>query len=217
MLVFLNILLALALAGLTYKYFELKESIEQENKPGPDYVRAISIIIDENESYQVSHAQRVVNEAEKIAEGMNLDENQINSLRIAAYLHDSGELLPEYGFLKKKGSLSEKEWNLLKFHPAVAEKTLRMTLPDDNEVPSIIRWHHEWWDGSGYPDNLSGNQIPLLARILTVADAVSAMESERPYRPAMAKAQIEIELDKMAGIMFDPEVLLARKRVSGRN
>ncbi|MBF0543389.1 MAG: HD domain-containing protein [Candidatus Riflebacteria bacterium] len=210
MLFLLNIIFAVAIIILTYKYFELKERYNCEEIADQDYLKGISTIFDENEFYTIPHSAKVAEEAEKISRILELDENQIKSIKLASYLHDCGESLYKSDFLKQAGPLSEGEWQLLKFHPCLGERALRGTLQLSDDVPSIIRWHHEWWDGSGYPDNLAGEQIPLASRILTVADAACAMSCDRPYRQAFSPEQIDYELEKMSGIMFDPSIVKAR-------
>lgn len=209
-LVILNILLALALAGLTYKYVELQEEHRRETIPDLCFLEGVSHLFDGVEGYGRSHAIEMSREAEAIGRHLDLDAKTIVSLKIAALLHDCGQVQIPRELLKSRRPLTSDEWFLVKAHPVLGEMSLRKALPAWEEVPSIIRWHHERWDGSGYPDRLMGEEIPVTARILAVVDAAAAMGQERPYRAACNAARIDSTLESMSGLMFDPRIIQAR-------
>ena len=213
MLVVMNILLALAVAGLTYKYVELREKHQREGIPDLCYLEGVTHLFDTLEGYGRVHAVEMAQEAEAIGRHLSLDEKTIVSLKIAALLHDCGEAQLPRELLKARRPLSADEWFLVKAHPVLGEMSLRKGLPAFDEVPSIVRWHHERWDGSGYPDRLMGEEIPMTARILAVVDAAAAMSQERPYRAACSPESIESTLQSMSGLMFDPRVIKARSEI----
>ncbi|MFZ2959324.1 MAG: HD domain-containing phosphohydrolase [Candidatus Ozemobacteraceae bacterium] len=208
--IIINIFLAVALVGLTYKYIELRDLHEREGIPDLTYIEGLSSILDAAEVYAAAHAREIAKEAETIGRFLGLPESSLVSLRIAALLHDCGQVQIPRELLKKTHPLSSEEWFLLKTHPLIGEMALRKALPAHDEVPSLVRWHHERWDGTGYPDHLAGEEIPLGARILAVADAANAMSQDRPHRPAFNAARIDTDLEKMAGLMFDPKIVRAR-------
>jgi HD-GYP domain-containing protein (c-di-GMP phosphodiesterase class II) len=146
--------------------------------------------------------------AEKIAREKGMSEDEIISLRYAAILHDIGEILLPRNLLKTSEKLDEENLFLLRTHPLLGELQLRNKDFPYDEVPTLVRWHHERFDGTGYPDSLKGEEIPLSCRILALVDAVSAMKEERPYRKkAMKMNEIVKELDLKSGIQFDPELV----------
>jgi len=127
-------------------------------------------------------------------------------MQTAGYLHDIGKIGVRDSILNKPGPLSMDEYEIVKKHPSIGDSIVS-ELGLSPEERSIIRHHHERWDGAGYPDGLSGEQIPLLARILSVADAFDAMTSKRAYRNAMSLDQALAELFKNRGKQFDPLAL----------
>jgi hypothetical protein len=151
-----------------------------------DYVNALAkklIEVVANSDELESHCHRIALLASVLGVAVGINEEGIRSLRRGAYLHDIGKIGIPTSILLKKGPLDEREWRIMKKHPALGEHIcrdvhiLRGTLP-------IIRSHHERWDGTGYPDGLVGEEIPLLARITQLADIFDALTTERPYKPA---------------------------------
>jgi HD-GYP domain-containing protein (c-di-GMP phosphodiesterase class II) len=137
---------------------------------------------------------------------MSLPKDKVEGLYIAGIIHDIGKINIPTEILSKPGRLSEIELSLIKTHPQVGSDILKeMELP--GEVSSIVLQHHERMDGSGYPAGLSGENIILEARILSVADVVEAMASHRPYRPALGLDKALEEINKNRGILYDPEVV----------
>jgi putative nucleotidyltransferase with HDIG domain len=156
--------------------------------------------------YTGKHSERVTRYATEAAGILGCSGAQLESMQTAGYLHDIGKIGIRDSILNKLGPLSTDEYEIVKKHPSIGDSIVS-ELGLSPEERSIIRHHHERWDGAGYPDGLSGEQIPLLARILSVADAFDAMTSKRAYRNAMSRDQSLAELLKNRGKQFDPFAL----------
>jgi HD-GYP domain-containing protein (c-di-GMP phosphodiesterase class II) len=128
------------------------------------------------------------------------------SLRTAAYMHDLGEVAMERDYIQRAGSLTDEERVDLARHPVIGEQEAARASAD-RAVQLLVRWHHEWWNGSGYPDALRQNEIPLAARILRVADSYAALTDARPFRPAMSEREASEQIIERAAIEFDPAVV----------
>ncbi len=208
-LFFVNLLLVAVLVVLGYAYLDLQERYARHSTQDLAYVEGLSSLVDQVEAYSGPHALKVAQTAVALGRALHLPSPSLVSLQLAACLHDCGEVNLPRDMLKANRSLTSDEWFLLRTHPILGELALRERLPASEDVPAMVRWHHENWDGNGYPDRLRGEEIPLPARILALADAVSAMSSDRPYRSALAASQVETEIRKLAGIRFDPQVVAA--------
>jgi HD-GYP domain-containing protein (c-di-GMP phosphodiesterase class II) len=136
--------------------------------------------------------------------GLGLDE--LEELRLAAELHDVGKLAIPDVVLQKTGSLDSTEWGFVHSHTLIGQRILGAA-PGLRPVGVIVRSTHENWDGTGYPDGLAGDAIPLAARIIAVCDAYSAITSDRPYRAARTPSEAILELRRCAGMQFDAEVV----------
>jgi len=154
----------------------------------------------------LNHSVRVANLAVKIAQRLGLDQKQIELIIKASLFHDIGKLGVSQKILSKPGRLTPKEYEIVKTHPDVSA-ALVQECSDSNTLIPILRHHHEFYCGRGYPDKISGNQIEIEARILSVADAMDAMMSDQPYRRRLKKQQIITELQQYTGIQFDPAVV----------
>jgi putative two-component system response regulator len=156
------------------------------------------------------HCLRVRRHALRLARGLRLSGRLCRRLGRAARFHDLGKVAVPVALLHKAGPLAPEEWALLRLHPALGERLLAPACRDA-EVLAAVRHHHERWDGRGYPDGLRGTNIPLLARILTVADVFDALSTARPYRNggAMREGDALQYLRKNAGVIFDPALVLA--------
>ena len=161
---------------------------------------------DEFEAYSHGHAQRVATVADEIGKIFNLASKDRHSLRVAALLHDLGEASMERDYIKRSGSLTDEERLDLARHPIIGESEVA-SVGADRAAQLIIRWHHEWWNGGGYPDALRRQEIPLAARILRVADSYAALTDARPYRPALSQAEARQQIIERAAIEFDPAVV----------
>jgi HD-GYP domain-containing protein (c-di-GMP phosphodiesterase class II) len=144
--------------------------------------------------------------AVEIGERLGLRRDELEDLSRAAQLHDLGKLAVPDEILQKPGPLDEREWAFIRQHTVVAERILRASLAF-RSIAGIVRSSHESWDGSGYPDGLAGDEIPLASRIICACDAFAAMTSDRPYRPALPLDTALEELREGAGTQFDPTVV----------
>lgn len=209
MLTFLNIILAALLIWLACKYFDLKKSLKPTENRYSELVDALASIVDRVEGYDKAHAKEVAELAVKIAERTSKTPEQISSLETAAKLHDVGMLMISNDIIKSRRKLSDDNAFIMKNHPLLAEHYLKQEVSVNDDIPTIIRWHHERWDGFGYPDSLSGEQIPVLSRILSIADSISSMRSIRSYRKRSYKSDKEIidELKRQSGLQFDPALV----------
>lgn len=158
--------------------------------------------------YAREHASRVSSLAVRIGRELGLGERHLGDLRLAGTLHDVGKLCLPAPMLEKDGPLTPDEWRLVRSHPVEGERLLRPFVAR-REVLAAVRWHHERWDGAGYPDGLRAAATPLTGRIVAVADAFSAMTEERPYRPAMSAAAALEELERNSGAQVDPDCMAA--------
>ena len=163
--------------------------------------------VDERDAYAGSHSQRVGDYSARIARRLGADEPAVELTRLAGNLHDLGKLAIPEEVLRKPGTLSEAERLMLERHPQIGFRML-----ESLGVQPVAEWvlhHHERWDGAGYPNRLAGDQIPLGARIIFVADAYDAMTSERAYHEALSQGDALAELERCAGAQFDPAVVSA--------
>jgi diguanylate cyclase (GGDEF)-like protein/putative nucleotidyltransferase with HDIG domain len=161
--------------------------------------------VDARDVYTGSHSQRVAELAARTARRLGLPDEEVELTRLAASLHDLGKLAIPEEILRKPGPLTEPERMVLERHPQIGFRMLESLGVDP--VADWVLYHHERWDGSGYPDGLPGEQIPLGARIIFVADAYDAMTSERVYRRRVAAEKAIAELQRCAGSQFDPEIV----------
>lgn len=169
-------------------------------------IRALVAAVEARDPYTRGHSVRVSRYAVMIGEGLGLTPEQLATLRYAGLLHDIGKLAVEDRVLRKAGPLTPEERQAIKQHPVVGAAILGSASSFAALVPAV-RHHHERFDGTGYPDGLAGEQIPLEARILAVADAFDAMTSDRPYRPAFAWDVACERLIQGRGTQFDPRAV----------
>jgi diguanylate cyclase (GGDEF)-like protein len=180
---------------------------------GPDraarYRAAASLAkaVDARDAYTGSHSERVGELAARIAVRLNADPAQVELIRLAGSLHDLGKLAIPEEILRKPAPLTEAERLVLERHPQIGFRMLESLGVDP--VAEWVLHHHERWDGAGYPDGVYGEQIPLGARIIFVADAYDAMTTDRVYRPRLSEEEALVELQRCAGTQFDPEVVAA--------
>jgi putative nucleotidyltransferase with HDIG domain len=149
-----------------------------------DVVRDWGQSIESADAYTHGHCERVASYALRIAQALGLDHGQETAIRVGAYLHDLGKIRVPHEILNKAGPLTAAEFETMKMHPTWGVELLaELDFPWD--IRSIIRWHHEKYDGSGYPDGLRGDEIPLAAQIICMADVYDALTTQRSYRPAL--------------------------------
>lgn len=153
--------------------------------------------------YTQGHSERVARYAVKIAERIGLDRERIKRVYWASLVHDIGKIYIPQNLLNKNGRFTEDEYEFVKIHPVKSEEILSQ-VEELKDLGKIVRHHHERWDGKGYPDGLSGENIPLESRIIAVADAFEAMTAERPYKRALSLKEAIQEIEKNKGTQFDP-------------
>ena len=180
---------------------------EKERVAGESFLR-LSAAVDDFEGYAHPHAARVARLADALASGFRLSRGDRTALVFAALLHDLGELAMRRDYIKRAGPLTQAERLDLQRHPIIGEQDAARA-GAERGTQLLVRWHHEWWNGCGYPDALRGEQIPLEARILRVADAYAALTDARPFRPAGTEAEARKHLTLWAGLEFDPQVVRA--------
>jgi len=173
-----------------------------------DTVRSLALAVEAKDRYTRGHSERVALLAARIGERMELEPDDLEDLERAAIMHDVGKIGVPEEIIRKPGKLSESEFAHIRRHPVVGERIVSRLGFMARCLP-IIRWHHERPDGRGYPDGLRGEDIPLGARIVAVADAYDAMRSERPYRKSMSRAETLEEIRLFAGVQFDPRCVEA--------
>jgi HD-GYP domain-containing protein (c-di-GMP phosphodiesterase class II) len=178
---------------------------EQERQAREAYLQLASAA-DRFERYDNPHAVRIAALADRLAEAFHLAPQDRKSLRTAAHMHDLGEVAMEREYIRREGSLTEEERLDLARHPVIGEQEAARASAD-RAVQLLVRWHHEWWNGCGYPDALRQNEIPLAARILRLGDSYAALTDARPYRPALSEAEARQQIIERAAIEFDPAVV----------
>ena len=171
-------------------------------------VEALSEALDARDGYTAGHAHSVAEMVEATGRALGMCERELEGLRSAALFHDIGKIGIPDRILNKPGPLDDAEWALMKRHPVVGAQILAPLDFLAQSIP-IVRHEHEHWDGSGYPDGLAGEQIPLGARVILVCDAYHAMTSDRPYRTALDPQEALRRLREGAGRQFDPRVVEA--------
>lgn len=177
-----------------------------EYKPVSGPIHKRSSEMDAFEGYNRPHGARIATIADTLAASFNLAQHDRTFLNQAAYLHDVGELVMARDYISSPRTLSSAERLDLQRHPVIGEQEVaKMGL--SRGVQLLVRWHHEWWNGLGYPDGLEGSEIPLAARILRVADTYAALTEDRPYRAAIPVDNARKYLIEWSGIEFDPKVV----------
>jgi diguanylate cyclase (GGDEF)-like protein/PAS domain S-box-containing protein len=151
------------------------------------------------------HAGRLIELSRAVGQKMNLSNEQLNELELLSTLHDIGKIGIKDSILNKPGKLTEAEWVEMKKHPGIGYR-IAMASPELAPIADFILYHHERWDGNGYPHGLKGEDIPLLSRIIAITDAFDAMTEDRPYRKAMIREAALAEIERNIGSQFDPEI-----------
>lgn len=167
---------------------------------------ALAEAVSSRDPYTGGHTRRVQAYALHMAQALNLPDNEKDTLRLAAILHDIGKIGINDAILRKGEALTDEEKQEMRKHPEIGAHILSF-VDEMREVIPGVGHHHEWFDGSGYPDGLKGKDIPLIARIISIADAFDALTTDRPYRKSAEPVEACIMLEKYAGSHFDPELL----------
>ncbi|MDP2922369.1 MAG: HD domain-containing protein, partial [Candidatus Omnitrophota bacterium] len=192
---------------------QLQDELEKKQKLFINTTVALAAAIEAKDHYTHGHTERVTNLAMKIGRRLieknpKLDDKLLEDLHIAALLHDIGKIGVPESILNKEGLLNKEEWQKMRMHPLIGVTILQPI----KELESIIlgvKYHHERFDGQGYPEGLSGDHIPLIAAIIAVADSFDAMTSTRPYRQAKPKETAIVEIKRLSGQQFYPQVVSA--------
>jgi HD domain-containing protein/MASE9 protein len=181
------------------RFVEMREMFTQT-------IGALAEAVDKRDPYTSKHSQRVRSISVDIGRQMRVSAAELEALEWGGLLHDVGKIGVPDSILLKQGKLTREERITMNAHPVLGAQIIGPVQRLAPELP-VIRHHHEWYNGSGYPDRLMGDEIPRLARILHVADAFEAMTADRPYRKALSIQQALAELRKFAGVQFDPEIV----------
>jgi diguanylate cyclase (GGDEF)-like protein/putative nucleotidyltransferase with HDIG domain len=185
-----------------------KSSISSRADTTFGVLESLVLAVDAKDRYTKDHCDLVAEYAVKLAQRLNLSDESVRALRVAGLLHDIGKLAVPDEILKKPAPLTEEEYQIMQRHVRIGEVLIR-EVPQLKDVIQAVSCHHERYDGSGYPRGLAGEGIPLLGRIIAVADAYSAMCLDRPYRKAMPLDAAVAEFVAGAGIQFDPDIARA--------
>lgn len=192
---------------------QLQDELDKKQQLFINTTIALATAIEAKDHYTGGHTERVTNLSLEIArilmkENSGLDDKFLENLHIAALLHDIGKIgIPE-AILNKEGSLVEEEWKKIKMHPAIGASILQPIRELEYAIQGV-KYHHEHFDGKGYPEGLNGDNIPLIAAIISVADSFDAMITERPYRRAKTKEETIAEIQNLSGQQFHPRVVSA--------
>ena len=165
----------------------------------------LSRAIEARDPYTRGHSTRVTDLAEAVARRLGWSEERIESLRVGGPLHDIGKLAVSDQVLRKEGRLDDHELAEIREHPKIGARLLLRVTALREAIPYVL-YHHERWDGTGYPSGKAGEEIPVEARVLAIADAFDAMTSDRPYRSALTREEALAEVDRCAGTQFDPRI-----------
>src|SRR5690349_2754525 len=182
------------------------QTTELIDKAAADAFIQLATTVDKFERYEHPHAQRIAVIADEIALEFHLARHDRGSLYAAALLHDLGEVAMERDYIQATSALSAEERLDLSRHPVIGEREASR-IGADRAAQLLVRWHHEWWNGGGYPDALRREEIPLAARILCVVDSCAALTDARPFRAALTTEAARRELIDRADIEFDPSVV----------
>ena len=194
---------------LNHKNKQLAADKERLNDLTRESIFALSNAVEFNDHYTNGHLQRVANYSKLIAEKMKLEPAKITEIYYAGLLHDVGKIGINNELINKPERLNQEEYETMKLHTHMGYKILRdmSEKTDFKDLSNGAKWHHERYDGTGYPDKLKGTEIPLIARIIAVADSYDAMTTTRKYRQSMNSDQVRQELIKGKGTQFDPEII----------
>jgi PAS domain S-box-containing protein len=187
---------------------EAEQRATRRAEEGDTGVRTLLTALEARDFYTGEHSKRVVALASAVACTLGLDEDITRDVEQVARLHDIGKVGIPDAILQKQGPLDAEEWQLMRQHPIIGERIIAGT-PSLSHLAPAVRAEHERWDGTGYPDGLAGQEIPLPSRITLACDALHAMTSDRPYRPAMTIQRARDELSAGAGTQFDAQVISA--------
>lgn len=195
---------------LAASFNEMAQSLYDSRRKLHNYfyriMQSLVRILEARDHYTRGHSERVAEFAERVALKLGFSDDKVEFIKEVAVLHDIGKLGVQESILNKKEVLTAEEWDIIRKHPLIGEDILKPVLLNE-EMLSIIRGHHERYDGKGYPDKTAGDNISLFSQIISVCDAYDAMTSARAYRPALSKEHAVDELKKNKGSQFNPKVV----------
>jgi HD-GYP domain-containing protein (c-di-GMP phosphodiesterase class II) len=168
-------------------------------------LEALTAAIDAKDTYTSGHSQRVAHLTQLLAKQVGLDEHTIGRMHIAGLVHDIGKIGVPEAVLTKPGKLTEAEFDWIRKHPEIGYRILK-DIPQLHDILPGVLYHHERFDGRGYPEGIAGDDIPLVARLISLADAFDAMSSTRTYRATLSRPEVLQEIVDCAGTQFDPEL-----------
>jgi len=187
---------------------QLKKAANENHLLFINSVRMLAAAIDAKDPYTRGHSERVARYSIGIGKNLNLPEKEMRNLRISALLHDVGKIGIDDRILRKPGALSDDEFEVMKGHPAKGAAIMSGVAQLIDIIPGM-KYHHEKWSGGGYPDGIEGDEIPMQARIVAIADTFDAMTTNRPYQKAMEINYVVEKIKSFAGTRFDPKVVEA--------
>jgi HD-GYP domain-containing protein (c-di-GMP phosphodiesterase class II) len=193
---------------LQHLYDELDTAYEKLELNVREQLEMMVKSIEARDPYTSGHSRRVAALSKAIATDLGLESTLTDEIENAALLHDVGKIHAEFApLLSKEGRLTEEEWDIMKTHATKSAELVALFSRFQGNVLESVRWHHERWDGKGYPDGIVAEKIPLGARIIMIADTIDAMSTDRPYRKALSFEKVVSELIKYKGIQFDPTLV----------
>ncbi|MCH5210135.1 MAG: HD-GYP domain-containing protein [Oscillospiraceae bacterium] len=209
----IQIALLLLCFGGSYAAAKLYDEITRQNRAyfemlnekNTQTIETIAHALEAKDAYTRGHSQRVAAYSVQIAKELGLPEEDVKNIRTVALLHDIGKIGIPDSVLNKPGKLTDEEYNMMKLHPVTGCEIMK----DINSIPGVhvgTKYHHERYDGKGYPEGLSGDNIPYIARVIAVADAYDAMTSTRVYRKRLSDEEVMSELENGVGTQFDPNI-----------
>ena len=207
----LFIIYLLGLIAIFYGEKKAQKFLKEKIKDYEQHIFSLVTIIEQRDSYTAGHSKRVAKYASLIAKAMGYDQETVNTLYRASMLHDIGKISTPDSILLKPGRLSRLEFDIIKEHVVVSYEILN-SVDIYKDIAKIVRYHHEHYDGSGYPEGLKEDQIPLLSQIMTVADSFDAMTTNRIYKARKDVSMALKELESLAGKQFHPDVAHAAMR-----
>ena len=182
---------------------EIRAKTEKLSRAYIQIVQALAASVDAKDKYTHGHSSRVAAYARDLAKRAGYSEEEQDSVYMMGLLHDVGKIGIPDAIINKSGRLTDEEFAAIKTHPAVGAEILQK-IDDLPELMAGAHWHHERYDGKGYPDGLAGERIPEAARIIAVADSYDAMTSNRSYRAVMPQGKVRAEIERCSGSQFDP-------------
>jgi putative nucleotidyltransferase with HDIG domain len=197
--------ISIFLVFLTYELEAADYAVKKERRLFDQMISAFAKAIDKKDKYTGGHSSRVAKYSVMIAERIGLSKKEIDVIWRMALLHDIGKIGIPDAIINKTGKLTDEEFAVIKSHPAMGSEILE-TITEKPELLIGARWHHERFDGKGYPDHKKGHEIPLEARIIGMADSYDAMTSNRSYRSYLPQEVVRSEVEKNAGTQFDPDI-----------